>query len=249
MSNRPDFHLRTITVDGRLDDAEWGDIQPMTISMDNKPVAKVKVAFDRENLYLAYDVTDPVGLKNSGTELPSCPFTSGAYVDFRIGKNWTTPNRNEDLEGDVRVILAHITGAEAHDYQMGYYPVRAKFAQHPETITSPAAHRHFDDISPLPGLKWAWQPNEHGYTVEVSVPMQPGQTLNLSPNRDSQIGFDVSVGFANPEGTTRQRAPHWAGESEATVVDRPGSAALMPSTWGTLVFERSEAPVVPAKLN
>jgi len=30
-----------------------------------------------------------------------------------------------------------------------------------------------------------------------------------------------------------------AGQSEAAVVDRPGSAALLPSTWGTLVFDRT----------
>jgi hypothetical protein len=35
------------------------------------------------------------------------------------------------------------------------------------------------------------------------------------------------------------QAAHWAGQSEAAVVDRPGSAALLPATWGTLVFDRT----------
>jgi hypothetical protein len=241
-SARPDFHTHTITVDGDLRLEEWGDIQPAPIMLDGTKVAEVKVAFDKTNLYLAYDVTDPVGFKNAGTELPTCPFTSGAYVDFCIGRDWSTPGREENREGDVRVILAPIHDSKAADYQMGFYPIRKKFAKAPQTITSPAAQRHFDDISPLPGLKWAWKPTAHGYTVEVEVPMEPGQTLNLYPSRDSQIGFDASVGFANSAGTVRQRAAHWAGESEAAVVDRPGSAALLPATWGTLVFERSTRP-------
>jgi hypothetical protein len=237
-----DFHLRHITIDGKLDDGEWGGIEPMEIKADGKTVARVKVLFDKTTLYLAYDVDDPSALKNAGTELPYSPFTSGSYVDFCIGRDWTNPDRQENLEGDVRVILARITGAggKTSDYQMGFYPVRKRFAKNPQTITSPAATRHFDDISPLPGLKWAYQLNDHGYTLEASVPMEPGQTLDLHPAQN--IGFDVSIGFANLAGTVRQRAAHWAGESEAMVVDRPGAAALRPATWGTLVFDRSVRP-------
>jgi hypothetical protein len=235
---KADFHTRTITVDGKLDEAEWGGIDPMLIKLDGQEVARVKVAFDKNTLYLAYDVSDPHGLKNVGTELPACPFTSGSYIDFCIGRDWSTPNREQNLEGDIRVILARITGAKgSSDYQMGFYPIRSRFAKNPQTITSPAAQRHFDDIAPLPGLKWACQATGTGYTAEVSVPMQSGQTLNLWPTQN--IGFDASVGFANATGTVRRAAAHWAGEQEAMVVDRPGSAALLPATWGTLVFDRA----------
>ncbi len=101
-----DFHTRTIHVDGRLDDAEWSGIEPMAIKMDGKVVASVKAAFDRENLYLAYDVSDPNGLKNAGTELPYCPFTSGSYIDFCIGREWAAPDRAQNANGNVRVIMA-----------------------------------------------------------------------------------------------------------------------------------------------
>jgi len=197
--------------------------------MDDKLVATAKVAFDKQNLYLAYDVIDPVGLKNAGTELPYSPFTSGAYVDFCVGRDWATPNREQNAEGDVRVLLAHITSGKPQDYQMGFFPIRPKYAKNPQVITSPAAKRKFDDISPLPNLKWAWQANDHGYTVEVSVPLQPAEDLGLYSNRDSQIGFDVSVAFANSTGNLRLRAAHWAGESEAAVVDRPGSGGRVVS--------------------
>jgi len=41
---------------------------------------------------------------------------------------------------------------------------------------------------------------------------------------------------ANQSGDRRERAMHWAGLSEGVVVDRPGSAELLPRTWGTLNF-------------
>jgi len=238
--DKSQFQLRTINIDGKLDDAEWSNIAAAPIRMDDKQVATLKVAFDKETLYLAYDVTDNVGFKNAGTELPYAPFTSGAYVDFCVGRDWTSPNRAGNAEGDTRVILANITAGKQPSYQMGFFPIKSKYAKNPQTITSPAAQRKFDDIAPLPDLKWAWRPTEHGYTVEVAVRMQPAQDLGLFPTRDSQVGFDASVAFANTAGNIRQRAAHWGGESEAAVVDRPGSAALLPATWGTLVFDRNQ---------
>ena len=232
-----DFHIRRITVDGRLDDAEWGGITPGEIKMDGKVVATVKAAFDDKNLYLAYDVTDPNGLKNAGTELPFCPFTSGSYIDFCIGRESSNPDREQNVDGDVRVIMARITGGEKPiDYQMAYYPVRKDDAGHPETIVSPAAQRHFDDISPMPGLVWAYQLKPGGYTAEVSVPMHDLRTLGIRTSEP--VGFDVSIGFSNETGTVRRAAAHWAGQQEAQVVDRPGSSALLPITWGTLVFDK-----------
>lgn len=71
------------------------------------------------------------------------------------------------------------------------------------------------------------------YTVEVSIPLA---SLGLSNPAGKSIGFDASVGIANASGDRRERAAHWAGLSEAVVVDRPGSARLLPDTWGALVF-------------
>ena len=71
------------------------------------------------------------------------------------------------------------------------------------------------------------------YNVEVAVPLE---SLGLTKPAGKTIGFDVSVGIANEPGDRRERAAHWAGLSEAFVVDRPGSTRLLPETWGTLIF-------------
>ena len=191
---------------------------------------------------------DANALKNDGHELPYASFVSGAYVDFCIGPDWTTPNRDQNMEGDVRGILAKITGGA--DYQMGYWPVKKNmglYTQHPapakknkpQTIASPAQKRDFDDIDTIPGLTFAYQITPTGYTLEAQVPFL---SIGTNPARNAVVGFDASVGFSDPAGRVRTRAIHWAGESEATVVDRPGSAELKPATWGTLQFDRTPLP-------
>jgi len=226
-------NTRTIEIDGKLDD--WAGVQTAEILLDGKPAASLRMVFDAENLYLAYDVKEPNGLRNAGTELALCPFVSGSYVDFCIGRDWSKPNRDGNAEGDVRVILARITGDAPADYQMAFWPVR-KNGRKPQTISSPAATRSFADIGPLPGLKFAYHLGAEGYTLETVVPLK---SLELDPPRNPTVGFDASVGFSDAGGRARARAAHWAGQSEAVVVDRPGSAALLPSTWGTLVFDRT----------
>ena len=107
---------------------------------------------------------------------------------------------------------------------------------HPQTIVSPAQQRYFDDITPIPGLTFAYQVTPTGYTLEAKVPFA---SLGINPARQPVVGFDASVGFSDMAGQVRARAVHWAGESEAVVVDRPGSTELKPATWGTLQFDRT----------
>jgi len=230
---KKNVNTRTITIDGKLDD--WADVKPAEILMDGKPLAAVRMVFDEANLYVAYDVRQQGGPRNAGTELPLCPFVSGSYVDFCIGRDWAKPGRDANLDGDVRVILARITGDQPADYQMAFWPIR-KDGKNPQTITSPAARREFADVSPVAGLTFAYQATEAGYTLETAVPLK---SIGLDPARNPIVGFDASVGLADAAGKVRVRAAHWAGQSESTVVDRPGSAALLPATWGTLTFDRT----------
>lgn len=236
-----DFHTRHIIVNGQLAPAEWGGVKPMLLRLNGHVVARVKALFGADNLYLAYRVKDANGFKNAGTELPDCPFTSGSYVSFSIARNWNHPDRTHNDAGDVRVIMARITGGKKpFKYQMAFWPIVHHGATNAQTITSPAASRHFDNIAPYPGLKWAYRLIPGGYTVEVKVPLRPLKIYHPA----QPIGFDVAVGFSNQAGTVREAAACWDGQTESMVVDRPSSAALLPQTWGTLVFERS--PVLGA---
>lgn len=237
-----------VKVDGNLDGREgWDGVNgvrrpAMLVLLDGQSLASVRVMYDAENLYLGYRVSHPAGPVNSGSELPYSPFVSGAYVDFSIAPDWSQPQRREVREGDVRVLLARVrNGAAAEsDFHQGFWQKKTGGAN-ARTITSPAASVHFDQIGAVPGLQVAYKVNPKkdertgniSFTVEVAVPLA---SLGLKDVAGKTIGFDVSVGTANAAGDTRERAAHWAGLSEGRVVDRPGSAELLPHTWGTLTF-------------
>jgi len=248
-ANTPGTH--SVKVDGELDGREgWGGVngdrnQPLLVLLDGQSLATVNVMYDAEHLYLGYRVHHPAGAANSGSELPYSPFVSGAYVDFSIAPDWSTPQRREVREGDVRVVLARVSnGAAAEsDFQQGFWQKR-KGGTNAQTIASPAAKIHFDQISTVPGLRVAYKVNPRkdektgdiSYTVEVAVPLL---SLGLKDVAGKTLGFDVSVGTANAAGDTRERAAHWAGLSEGRVVDRPGSAELLPHTWGSITFAQA----------
>lgn len=149
-------NTRTIQVDGKLEPTEWSGVAKLPIHEAGKEIGTVQVTFDKTNLYLAYSVRDPNGLKNDGHELPLVPFATGSYVDFDLGPDWSEAGRSQPAEGDVRVVLARIPGAS--HFQMGFCPIRQdirRFSPRPATlnphdIVSPAQQRHFDDISPIP---------------------------------------------------------------------------------------------------
>ncbi|MDB6174550.1 MAG: hypothetical protein JWL59_3861 [Chthoniobacteraceae bacterium] len=235
-----------VTVNGELDGREgWenltnGTYRPeMQVLLDGERVAQVRAMYDDTNLYLGYEVQAPNGPVNSGSELPLGAFVSGAYVDFYLAPDWSGP-RDEVREGDARIILARVKeGTGFTDFHRGFWQKKAGGAN-PQTITSPAAQIRFDEVGQVPGLKMACKVGDKNaktgktrYTVELLVPLA---SLGLNNPVGKTIGFDLSVGVANEAGDRRERAAHWAGLSEGVVVDRPGSARLLPSTWGTLRF-------------
>ena len=236
------FTRHPIKIDGDLGDWFTGDNAPPAaalVLLDGQRVATVRVLYDANNLYLAYEVSAPSGPVNAGSELPYSPFVSGAYVDFSLGANWQGP-RSDVREGDLRVILARVkeNGGDKN-FQQGFWQIKSG-GENPRTIVSPAAQARFDQIKAVPGLEMAYKVGAAdpktglvSYTVEVAVPLA---SLGLSHPAGKSVGFDASVGIANAAGDRRERAAHWGGLSEAVVVDRPGSARLLPDTWGVLKF-------------
>jgi hypothetical protein len=230
-------------LDGEADGREgWyeGKIAPMLILLDGQRLADVRGMYDAKYLYLHYSILTSTPFANAGTELPLSPFVSGAYADFCIGPDWSRPQREKPLAGDVRVILARV-GSKPENFSHGYWPVLPGAGGSPTVIRSPAAEAKFDRIAPVDGLAMAWKDKGvdersklHRTSLEVHVPL-----VSLGIDGDPagrSIGFDASVAVANDGGDRRERAMHWAGLSEGVVVDRPGSATLLPRTWGTLRF-------------
>ncbi len=235
------FIQKPLTIDGL--DNDWGgdNGRPRAqVLLDGQQLAMVRANYDKDNLYLFYDVAAPNGPVNVGSELPYAPFVSGAYVDAYFAPNWTG-TRADVRDGDVRVLMAQVKDAAGTStFNQGYWQLKAG-GQNPRTITSPAAQVKFDQIMPVTGLRAVWHVGVKNdktgvtpYTVEVAIPLS---SLGLTDPAGKTIGFDASVAVANEAGDRRERAAHWAGLTEGIVVDRPGSTVLLPSTWGTMTFD------------
>ena len=235
-------------LDGEADGREgWFDGRTsLMILLDGQRLADVRALYDEQNLYLHYDIFTPTPFANVGTELPLCPFVSGAYVDFCVAPDWRRPQREKPQASDVRIILARVAGGgtdgnSGGNFAQGYWPVLPGVATGPTVIRSPAAETKFDRIGPVEGLQMMWKDHGvdgrshlHRTKLEVYVPLA---ALSISGDPAGRsVGFDISVAVANQSGDRRERAMHWAGLSEGVVVDRPGSAELLPRTWGTLNF-------------
>ena len=241
-SRPPNIHTTMYRDGGWMDPPNRKKQLPL-ILLDGGTLGFMVGNYDEKNLYIACEVGASTPPINSGSELPYAPFVSGAYVDFTFAPNWTGP-RSEVRDGDVRVILARIKdGATGwKTFQQGFWQIK-KDGKAPYTIVSPAAKLHFDHIAPVPGLEMAYiyadadKPQVYdpkaNYIVQVKIPLA---SLGISNPSGKTIGFDASIGVPNAAGDLRLRAGHWAGSSEAAVVDRPGSAELQPDTWGTMTF-------------
>jgi FlgD Ig-like domain len=239
---------KAMAIDGDFDGREgWygfsdgTKVEEAMVLLDGERLANVRALYDDKDLFLAYRVHAVHGPANAGTELPICPFVSGAYLDLCIGPDWGQPQRAEVRPGDVRVILAQIAsaGSKPQPFQCGYWPVKPG-GSGGQTITSPAASVRMDQIAEIPGLRMAWRlggtdkdTGKVDYQVEIAIPLA---ALGLGDAKGRRVGFDTAIGVANAAGDRRERAGHWGGLSEAAVVDRPGSSRLLPENWGTLVF-------------
>jgi hypothetical protein len=235
-------------IDGDFDGREgwWGfsdgtQVGESLVLLDGERLATVRALYDERHLYLSWRVRAANGPLNAGTELPICPFVSGAYLDACFAPDWAQPQRSEAREGDVRVVFAQVKGGDGkpHPFQHGYWQKKAG-GSGGQTITSPAASVRMDQIAEIPGLKMAWRigntdpaTGKVEYQVEAAIPLA---AIGLAEAKGKRIGFDTSIGVANAAGDRRERAGHWGGLSEAAVVDRPGSHRLLPENWGTLVF-------------
>ncbi|MBA3686059.1 MAG: hypothetical protein H0W72_12590, partial [Planctomycetes bacterium] len=212
--------------------------RPMIVLLDGERLATVHGMYDAERLYLGYEVRAVNGPVNAGSELPLSPFVSGAYVDASFAPDWKQPQRRDPLSGDVRVLAAQVRQGDGTAlFHRAFWQLKAG-GRNPQTITSPAASVRMADIDEIPGLQQAWRvtgaendSKRVNYVVELAIPLK---ALGITPG--TPFGFDCSVAVANPSGDLRERAAHWAGLSEAQVVDRPGSVRLLPENWGTAIL-------------
>ena len=113
------FAARPPEIEKGFDD-QWmrlpdGQLRPeMLVLLDGQRLGSLRAMYDAKNLYLAYMVRDAVGPLNRGSELPYCPFVSGAYVDFFSRRTGPSPSAKKFVKAICGLFSPTFTAKKAN---------------------------------------------------------------------------------------------------------------------------------------
>lgn len=216
-----------IVIDG--DPVEWGGIKAEQSVLGRLgQVATFKLAYDITNLYALIEVTDTSPLKN-GSGVFQEMLKGGDAISICLG-----PLNGRG--GPQRIMLAQIAGKSEI---IAMRPQWKAAGNHPyRYFTEAAGAVPMDDVAKLDGAGAVaiFKPAAKGYRVEVKLPWT---ALDIRPQADARIPFDLQVIFSDPAGQTNVDTAWWhgsAGGGAYCTTDIATEARLYPDTWATAQF-------------
>lgn len=215
-------------IDGKLD--EWRLQDGVGIPVDDQRGARVVVARDASNLYLAYDVRDPNAFANHGAD-PALLFKTGASVDLMLGTDAAaSPGRPQPVAGDLRLLIA---APEGRPVAVLYRPV-APGAGDGTSFSSPNSRVTFDSVRVLAAARLAVQPRPGGLAIEAAIPLA---ALGWTP-KPGELRGDVGVIYGDQEGSRNIQRTYWANRNTGLVSDVGQESRLTPSQWGRVAVDQ-----------
>jgi hypothetical protein len=213
--------------------AAWADVPPMTVQREGSPEKGVaRLAYDAENLYVRFQVTDASPWLNEGKDFTRL-FKTGDAVDIQLATDPASrPDRRDPAAGDLRVVLANFGGKpvavlmKAVDRRA---PAEKKVKYH-----SPVGDKSFDRVEIMAGATVVVKAAGGRYTVEAALPLKD---LGLDAKPGLAIRGDVGFISSDAQGTINTARTYWANKETNLVSDLPQEAWLFPGTWGELKFE------------
>jgi len=194
-------------------------------------VGTVKATHDGTNLYIAWQVIDPLSpMKNAAQDWKTL-FKQGDCVDLMIGP--VTPEaRPQAVQGDVRLLLAP---AETDSIAVLYQPVAAGAPVEARTpFESPVHQFTMDSVTRMDKAVVKFKPIEGGYCVELKLPFE---TLGVRYSAGLHLLGDFGVLSSNEGGQLTERRCYLFNHLTNVVSDLPTEAELSPMNWGVIVLE------------
>mgnify|MGYP001619255113 CR=1 FL=1 len=224
-----------------VDKPAWVDIRGVKVDVDAKRSFVAKAAYDRDNLYVRYEVNSPNELVNSTPEIQT-PFKGGNCMDIQIA---TDPNadakRDKPAPGDVRLLVTRREGPPTGSGQgkavaVVYRPKVAGFKGEPTVFTSPTGKESFDQIEVWTDVKLDYEKVDGGFNAVVALPLAK---LGLTPKPGTIQKMDVGYIFGNETGNITSKRAYWANRSFSSQVtqDIPNESRLEPAQWGGATVE------------
>ncbi len=190
---------------------------------------RAALAWDDQNLYLAWDVRDATPWIN-GAAAPEQMYLSGDTVDFQLGTDAKAdPKRDKAAAGDFRLSIGNFKG------QPTAVLYREVSAQKQPKIFSSGVIKSFnvDSVATVPTARIEVKKQGDRYLIEAAIPLT---ALALQPTAGLTLRGDFGVTHGDPAGKRTRLRTYWSNQHTGIVDDAVFELMLEPKNWGEVTF-------------
>jgi hypothetical protein len=208
---------------------EWENIPGVKVVREGTgEQAEVKLAYDQQNLYAAFDVADQSPWLNAGKE-HAYLFKTGDAVDLQLSTQPATKPGASPVAGDIRIVMATLGGKPAAVLMVPKDPKAAPELR--QTYTSPVMTIAFDRVEVLTNARVAVKKTGRGYLLEAAIPLAD---IGLKPEPGMKLRGDVGFISSDAKGTINTARTYLFNKKTGLVNDLPGEARLPTAEWGEI---------------
>jgi hypothetical protein len=216
-----------LPIDSPLD--EWRAARALLLPVDESRFARIHVAYDDTNLYVAWDVATPRPLANRASRW-EIAFKGGDAVDLMFRTPSPTPGDPIVREGDLRILITPWRGKITAVLYRPFSTTRKPFMFEALEGSQKENAVPMDEVRIADEVKAAVETGKDRYVVKAEIPWS---LLGGLPATDADGRIDFGVLFSDSKGVTATRA-YWANRDTLLVTDIPAEAELKPANWGTM---------------
>jgi hypothetical protein len=210
--------------------ADFKGAESISYQKTDEAAVKSAVAWDDQNLYLAWEVKDPTPWVN-GADAPEFLYARGDTVDFQLATDPSAdPKRREAVRGDLRLSIGPFKGKPA---AVLYRKVADE--KHPKTFSSGVVKAYLmESVQGVEDAKVVVKTRPGGYTVEAAVPLK---ALGLVPKAGLKLSGDFGVTHGDPAGGDTLLRTYWNNQKTGIVNDEVFELQMEPTNWGQIIFQ------------
>ena len=223
---------RTVTFTGDLR-RDFATREPLKFEKNRRARIESAMAWDDENVYIGWQVSDSTPWINSATD-PAEMYAKGDTVDFQLGTNSKAdPKRREAAPGDLRLSIGNFKGKPTA-------VIYRRFAtdKRPRKFFSGVVRTGYEmqSVAVLSGAKIEVKadPKRQTYTVQTAIPQK---ALGITIKPGLKLRGDLGATHSDQPGTDTRLRTYWSNQSTGIVDDEVFELKMQPANWGRLSFE------------
>lgn len=208
----------------------WEGISENAIERDGFPErAKVRLAYDAANLYVAFEVKEASPWLNEGKDFARL-FKTGDAVDVQLSTDAAAgvgvgPSH-------LRLLFSQINGQPVCVLMRPVDKTAPKELAH--LYHSPVGDKSFDRVAVLASAVVRVKVDAGGYFLQASVPLE---AIGLKPRSGMVLSGDFGFISSDAAGGINVARTYWSNQATGLTMDMPEESWLYPATWGELDFE------------